>query len=99
MRNKLLLSILFFSFSLLTFSQTLTIQGKVTSGDDFTGIPGVYVVIKGTLKGTTTDIDGNYILSGVSPKDTLKFSYIGYEAREIPVGKELQIDEIGRAHV
>ncbi len=94
MRNKLLLSIIFITFSLLTFSQTATIKGKITSGDDLTGIPGVSVVIRGTLKGTITDIYGNYILPGVSQKDTLKFSYIGYEKREIPVGKQLQIDVV-----
>jgi iron complex outermembrane receptor protein len=94
MRNKLLLSILFITLSFLTYSQTVTIKGRVTSGDDFTGIPGVSVVIKGSLKGTITDVDGNYALPGVSTKDTLKFSYIGYETRLIPVGKQSQIDVV-----
>jgi iron complex outermembrane recepter protein len=94
MRNKLLLILIFITFRLLTFSQTVTIKGKVTSSDDSNGIPGVSVVVKGTVKGTTTDINGIYTLPGVIPKDTLKFSYIGYETREIPVGKQLQIDVV-----
>ena len=51
-------------------------------------------MIKGTVKGTTTDLDGNYILPGVTLKDTLKFSFIGYESREIAVGKQLEIDVV-----
>jgi iron complex outermembrane recepter protein len=91
---KLLLLTVFITLSHLIFSQTVTIKGKVTSDEDFKGIPGVAVVIKGTVKGTTTDIDGNYTLSGVTQKDTLKFSFIGYETREIIVGKQLNIDVI-----
>ena len=92
MRFKFLLYIFFITCSHLTFSQTLTITGKVTSEDEDKGIPGVTVVIRGTVKGTTTDIDGNYSLPGVSPKDTLRFSFIGYETRDIPVGTQLKID-------
>ena len=88
MRAKLLLFIVFITLSHLTLSQTVTITGKVTSDEDIKGIPGVSVVIKGTVKGTITDIDGIYSLPGVTPKDTLKFSYIGYETREIVVGKQ-----------
>jgi iron complex outermembrane recepter protein len=92
MRAKLLLFVVFISLSHLTISQTVTITGKVTSIEETKGIPGVTVVIKGSLKGTLTDIDGSYSLPGVAPKDTLRFSYIGYETREIAVGKQLKID-------
>jgi len=94
MRTKFLLFILLITLSHPAFSQTLTIKGKVTSDEDSKGIPGVTVVIKGTVKGTTTDLDGNYILPGVTSKDTLKFSFIGYESREIAVGKQLEIDVV-----
>jgi hypothetical protein len=64
---------LFFALILITrlaVSQTITIKGKVTSSEDQQGIPGVSVLIKGTVKGITTDIDGNYSLAGVAPRDT-----------------------------
>lgn len=75
-----------------TFAQSTTVRGKVTSAEDQMGIPGVAILIKGTLKGTVTDIDGNYTLDGVMPGDTLRFSYIGYETREIAVGQQTRID-------
>ena len=92
MAGRLFLFFILFSLGHLAFAQTVTITGKVSSEEDNTGIPGVTVLIKGSLKGTTTDIDGNYALPGVTAGDTLKFSYIGYETREIAVGKQLKID-------
>ncbi len=92
MAGKLFFFVVLFLLSHLASSQTVTITGKVSSEEDNMGIPGVTVVIKGTVKGTTTDIDGNYALPGVTSGDTLKFSYIGYETREIAVGKQLKID-------
>ena len=42
-------------------------------------LPGVSILIKGTLHGTVSDIDGNYELEVPSLNDTLVFSYIGFE--------------------
>lgn len=92
MRAKALILFIFTVINHLVFSQTATITGKVTSEEDQKGIPGVTVVIKGTVKGITTDLDGNYSLSGVNPSDTLRFSFIGFETRDIAVGKQLKID-------
>lgn len=66
-------------------SQTLEkVTGKVT---DSSGAPllGVTVVIKGTVKGTITDSDGNYSISGVPSNSTLVFSFVGMKSKEIPV--------------
>ena len=71
-------------FGLHAFAQDLTISGQVSSKDDGQSLPGVSVLIKGTLKGTITDFDGNYIIQ--APKDaTLQFSYIGMKSQEINV--------------
>jgi iron complex outermembrane receptor protein len=51
-------------------------------------MPFLTVVIKGTTKGTQTDLDGKYILKHVSSKDTLVFSFIGYETKKIAVDKQ-----------
>lgn len=91
MRKFLLLFILT-ALVRISFAQNQTITGKVTAEGEEKGVPGVTVVIKGTVKGTTTNIDGDYVLAGVSSKDTLKFSFIGYETREIPVGNQTKID-------
>lgn len=92
MRAKLLILILLSLLHAGVSGQQVTITGKVTSEEEPSGIPGVSVIISGTVKGTVTDIDGNYSLSGVSPSDTLKFSYIGFETRNVPVGNQRVID-------
>ena len=55
-----------------------TITGTVTDAADGSGIPAVNVVIKGTLIGTATNIDGTYSLQVPSDAETLVFSSIGY---------------------
>ena len=52
------------------------ITGTVT---DENGDPliGAYVYIKGTSVGTTTNLDGMYVID-INPKDQLTFSFIGY---------------------
>jgi len=92
MKHRLLFLILFLSLCLSSTGQTFTVTGKVTSEEEVKGIPGVTVVVRGTVKGTLTDIDGNYAIPGVSATDTLRFSYIGYETREVPVGSRTKID-------
>ncbi|MGV8093272.1 MAG: TonB-dependent receptor [Mangrovibacterium sp.] len=65
-------------------TQQRNITGKVldSSGQP---LPGATVVIKGTTKGTVTDENGNYNLSGVSPESTLVFSFVGMTQLETPV--------------
>lgn len=46
---------------------------------------GANVTIKGTSIGTTTDLDGNYVLEA-KKGDILQISYIGYLTQEIEVG-------------
>jgi len=65
-----------------------TIKGNVT---EKAGSPiyGVAVVIKGTLKGTTTDLNGYYTID-VPEKATLIFSFLGYQKKEINImGKKV----------
>lgn len=68
----------------------LDINGKITdeNGD---GLPGASILVKGTTKGTTTDIEGNYSL--VAPEDgTLVVSFVGYISLELEVGNRSTID-------
>lgn len=52
---------------------------------------GVNVIIKGTTKGTVTDVNGNFSLSDVSPKAVISVSYIGYQTLDIPAKEEIKI--------
>lgn len=65
-------------------NQNKTISGVVTdtSGES---IPGVTVIIKGTTRGTTTDIDGVFNLGNVPSNATLVFSFIGMNTKEVSV--------------
>lgn len=60
------------------------VNGTVT---DQAGEPliGVSVMVKGTSKGTMTDIDGNYSLAGVPTPSTLVFSYMGMVGQEFKI--------------
>ncbi len=63
-----------------------TINGTVVD-DANQPLIGVSVVVKGTVIGTSTDLDGKYSIEVPGESGTLVFSYIGYEARETPVTK------------
>ncbi|MCW2118823.1 SusC/RagA family TonB-linked outer membrane protein [Flavobacterium sp. 7A] len=65
------------------------IKGTVKDTDGMP-IPGVNVMVKGTTNGTTTDLDGNYILA-ITPTDKiLVFSYLGMQTTEVTInGKKV----------
>ena len=73
----------------LTTPQTVnsvTLTGQVTDQSN-TPLPGVTVLVKGTKLGTSTDPEGNFILSLPQQENTiLIFSFIGMESQEVPVG-------------
>ncbi|MBN1338494.1 MAG: SusC/RagA family TonB-linked outer membrane protein [Bacteroidales bacterium] len=79
-------------FSVSLSGQEKIIRGKVSSADDGTALPGVSVVVKGTTRGTVTDLDGNYSLPGLTDQDVLIFSFIGYETQEVTVSGEESIN-------
>ena len=72
----------------------VTITGKVISGDDRTGLPGVNVIEKGTTNGTITDVDGKYTLQVASTSSVVAFSSVGYSNQEIAVGERKVIDVV-----
>ncbi|WP_040625705.1 SusC/RagA family TonB-linked outer membrane protein [Mucilaginibacter paludis] len=66
-----------------TAAQNIEVKGKVVDEKNETLI-GVSVTVKGTTKGTITDVNGNFKLTVASPGDILVFKYIGYVTVEIP---------------
>lgn len=67
-----------------------TVYGTVL---DDAGLPviGAGVVVKGTTRGASTGLDGEFSLEA-SPKETLVFSSIGYDTVEILVGNQTEIN-------
>jgi TonB-linked SusC/RagA family outer membrane protein len=74
------------------FQQSMTVKGKVTAADDSQPIPGVNILIKGTVSGTQTDADGNFSLEAPDDRAVLVFSAIGYVTQEIQVSGRSVID-------
>ena len=70
-----------------------TITGVVK---DEEGMPmiGVSVVVKGTGKGTVTDMDGRYTIKVDGSRSTLTYSYVGSVPQDIVVGDKTNIDVV-----
>lgn len=90
MKKLFVLLNLVLSVLILSGQNALVVKGKVTDVKN-EAIPGVSVVVKGTLQGTITDVDGQYTIS-VDPKGVLVFSFVGLQTQEIPVNKQLTIN-------
>ncbi len=68
------------------------VSGTVTDASDGTTLPGVNISVQGTMRGTTTNVDGEYSLTVPGPDAVLVFSFVGYDTREITVGDRSVID-------
>lgn len=76
--------------SLLSQTNSPIITGQVIDHQG-TPLPGATILIKGTARGTATDLDGRYSLE-VQPEDILLFSYAGFTPVERSVGSQTELD-------
>lgn len=90
--RKILLLMCAIAMSWGLHAQDVTVSGRVTSVDDGSVLPGVNVLVKGTINGTTTDANGKYSLSVPASGGTLIFSFIGLKSQEIEVAGRTTID-------
>ena len=80
--------------------QTQTIKGTIIDKQSLATLPGVTVIILGSepVKGTATDMDGQFKLTNVNPgRYDLKVTYIGFKEIVIPnvvvtSGKEVALE-------
>lgn len=79
--------LLAFNFS---FAQQSRVEGKVSDVNK-EPLPGTSVLVKGTTRGTITDIDGTYNILA-STGETLVFSFVGFETIEQILGNSNVID-------
>ena len=98
MKNK---SLFLFAFllSLIGYTQTGKISGKLTDGTFLDPVPFANIQLKGTSEGTSTDFDGIYSFELAPGTYSLIFSYVGYDTVEISevevlAGKTTQIDVV-----
>ncbi len=90
MRPIALAALLLSSFAAM--AQQINVSGTVT---DASGEPviGASVVAVDSQGGTTTDVDGNYVVS-VDSKGKLRFSYIGFTTQTVAVDGRATIDVV-----
>ncbi len=84
--KKHLLFFLFCCLSTALFSQKMTIvKGTVIDADTKEPLLLVNISFVGTSIGTTSDLDGSYVLESKWASDSIQISYLGYETQTFPV--------------
>lgn len=71
--------------------QNRKVEGVVTDNTG-TPLPGVTVVVKGTMQGTVTDVNGRFSFSAVPAGASLVFSFVGMRPQEMPVAGSGQVN-------
>ena len=87
---------LLFTMLLLTplaFAQGVLVKGQVVDKEG-TPLPGVSVLKVGSTNGTITSIDGKFALANINEKDSIRFTYVGYNNQTIKVGSQTVINII-----
>ncbi len=99
MRNSMLwrggiLFLFLFGFAIsFAYAQERTVTGKVTS-EEGESLPGVNIVIQGTVQGAISDLEGNYSIVVPGPDAVLVFSFVGFTTQTVIVGNQTTIDVV-----
>jgi len=80
--------------SIAAFAQDRIVTGNVTAADDKQPMTGVTVVVQGTTKGASTDIDGKYQITLTPAENVLVFSFIGFKTFSAEVGDRTVVDVV-----
>lgn len=102
MRNKVIKNVLFLAFLLFGLTKVYgqqgnTISGKVRGAKTGEALPGATIKIENSSKGSVTDVDGNYSISGIQQQQiTIAVSFVGYKKKTLKHNfnnkKKAQID-------
>ncbi|MDB4921321.1 TonB-dependent receptor [Mucilaginibacter sp.] len=88
MINKFYLIVALIFSTSFAFAQNVTLTGRVTEGKSREPLPGAYVHLDGSSKGSTTDAFGTYRIQNVRPGTyKVKVQYVGFKEYE----KEISI--------
>jgi TonB-linked SusC/RagA family outer membrane protein len=64
------------------------VSGRVIDSQKNEGLPGVSILVKGTTRGTTTNINGDFTLAIPDQSAALTFSFIGYLSQDVEPGNK-----------
>lgn len=70
------------------------ITGVVIDGEFQSGLPGAAIIVKGTLNGASSDMDGKFELNVSEDKGEVVISFIGYQSKTVAfkVGADKKVD-------
>ena len=91
MKCKIILFLCLLFPVLVATAQGIEVKGVILSSEDGLPLPGASVIVTDTGQNASTDIDGNFVLSNVSPDASLQVSYIGFETQTIAVNNQQNI--------
>lgn len=91
--KKTLLIIVIIVSALTAFAQKGKIRGTVFEEGTGESLVGVTVLIKGTLNGTTTDLDGKFTLEVGEGTHAIQFSYISFQTMVLE-GVNVKVNEV-----
>jgi TonB-linked SusC/RagA family outer membrane protein len=89
---RLLLVFVLVAISSSLFAQKHTVTGVVNDAETGLSVPGATVLERGTVNGTTTDIDGKFSIEVASPTAVLEISFVGYQSMIVPVDNQSIIE-------
>jgi hypothetical protein len=88
--KKLSLTIILSLLISISWAQNGAIKGKVADANNNEPIPFANVIVEGSTIGSTTDLDGNFSITGLEPGFiNLRVSYVGYETT---ISSDIQIN-------
>ena len=68
--------------------KTVKVTGQVLEADTKQPVPGVTVIVRGTVNGMMTDVDGKFTFPKLAEGDVLQFSYVGLQTQTVVVKDE-----------
>ena len=82
-----------FFLSISAYSQNSPVKGLVKFGAQNETVPGALVLIKGTQRGATTDIDGTFSIEAKTG-EVLVISFIGFKTQEVEIKNTNELIQI-----
>ncbi|MDI9866401.1 TonB-dependent receptor [Flectobacillus sp. DC10W] len=77
--------------SYVGLAQERVVTGKITDASSNQGVPGVSVLVKGSQRGVTSDVNGGYSIS-VGKGAVIVFTSVGYEKLEVAIDGQTKQD-------
>jgi TonB-linked SusC/RagA family outer membrane protein len=71
--------------------QQIKVSGTISDASNNQPLPGVNILVKGTITGAISDVNGNFTVTVNDPNATLVFSFIGYVSKEVALGGKITV--------